>query len=84
MKRMMCKELAGACDTIITGSTPEEMGENAKRHAMDRVRQGDEDHAAAMHAMRDMRFRLYTLGGWHMEVTLEGGGEIGLSMSTVI
>ena len=48
MKTMTCKELGGACDEPITGNTPEEMGQNAKNHAMQQVREGEPAHVAAM------------------------------------
>jgi hypothetical protein len=52
MKKATCKQLAGACDEIITGSTPEEMAKNSKKHAMSNV--GDEAHKKAMQDMMDM------------------------------
>lgn len=49
MKKATCKQLAGACDTIITGSTPEEMADNSKKHAME-----NSDDAAHQQAMQNM------------------------------
>lgn len=54
MKKMMCKDLGGACDKYIRGATPDEMGENCKQHALQMVREGDKDHEEAMEAMRAM------------------------------
>ena len=54
MKQMTCAQLGGACDTMITGNTPEEMGENSKKHAMKMVQQGNAQHIAAMNKMRSM------------------------------
>jgi len=51
MKKATCRELRGACDFEITGNTPEEMGENSKKHAMEMVQSGDADHKAAMESM---------------------------------
>ena len=51
---MTCAQLGGACDTMITGNTPEEMGERSKEHAMKMVQQGDAQHIAAMNKMRSM------------------------------
>lgn len=51
MKKMTCKELGGACDAIITGGTPEEMGENCKKHVMELKMKGDTSHDEAMQAM---------------------------------
>ncbi len=52
MKKMTCKELDGVCDTEITGETPEEMGENAAKHAMG---VNDEAHQAKMKEMAEMQ-----------------------------
>jgi arginyl-tRNA synthetase len=54
MKKTTCKALAGACDMEIHGATPEEMGENSKKHAMEMVQKGDEAHKAAMENMMKM------------------------------
>lgn len=51
MKKMTCRDLGGACDALITGSTPEEMGENAKKHAQEMVQKGDQPHIDAMEKM---------------------------------
>lgn len=51
MKKTSCKNLAGACEAIITGNTPEEMGENSRQHVMKLVQAGDEAHKKAMEAM---------------------------------
>lgn len=55
MRKLTCKELGGACDAIITGNTPEEMGENSKKHAMEMFQQGDANHIAAMEKMKEMK-----------------------------
>lgn len=52
MKKATCKQLAGACDEIITGNTPEEMAENSKKHAMENMNDGA--HQQAMQAMMKM------------------------------
>lgn len=52
MKKATCKQLAGACDEVITGNTPEEMAENSKNHAMENM--NDEAHQQAMQAMMNM------------------------------
>jgi len=54
MKKTTCRALAGACDFEITGATPEEMGENSKKHAMEAVAAGDQGHIDAMEKMRNM------------------------------
>jgi hypothetical protein len=54
MKKATCKDLRGACDTEITGDTPEEMGENSKKHVMEMVQAGDEAHQAAIESMMQL------------------------------
>lgn len=54
MKKTTCKDLRGACDTEIQGETPEEMGENSKKHVMEMIQSGDEAHIAAVEAMRQL------------------------------
>ncbi|PIS05356.1 MAG: DUF1059 domain-containing protein [Candidatus Buchananbacteria bacterium CG10_big_fil_rev_8_21_14_0_10_42_9] len=51
MKKTTCQNLKGACDAEITGTTPEEMGENSKKHAMELVQAGDAAHKTAMEEM---------------------------------
>jgi len=48
MKKATCAYLGGCCDALITGSTPEEMGENCKKHVMALVSTGDANHLAAI------------------------------------
>jgi hypothetical protein len=52
MKKATCKQLAGACEEIITGNTPEEMAENSKKHAMENI--NDPAHQKAMQDMMNM------------------------------
>lgn len=54
MKKATCKDLKGACDTVITGATPEEMAENCKKHAMEQIMAGEAEHQAAAQAMMAM------------------------------
>jgi len=54
MKKTTCNALKGACETEIQGATPEEMAENAKKHAMELMGQGDEAHKAAAMKMMEM------------------------------
>ena len=51
MKKTTCKDLRGACDAIIVGETPEEMGENSKKHVMEMVQAGDKAHETAVEEM---------------------------------
>lgn len=54
MKKATCRQLKGACDTIITGRSPEEMAENSKAHAMEMLQKGDSSHIAAMEDMKKL------------------------------
>lgn len=51
MKKSTCKDLGGACDEVITGETAEEMGENSKKHVMEKIQAGDVEHKKAMEKM---------------------------------
>ncbi len=50
MKQATCKDLNGPCDVIITGDTPEEIGNNCRDHVMDMVNDGDQLHKDAIAA----------------------------------
>jgi hypothetical protein len=54
MKKATCKELGGACDFVLTGETPEQMGQASRDHVMDMMADGDEDHKAAVAKMMSM------------------------------
>jgi hypothetical protein len=54
MKKTTCRDLHGACDAVILGETPEEMGGNSKRHVMEMVQSGDEDHKVAVKSMMNL------------------------------
>ncbi len=54
MKKTTCKELRGACDAEIVGATPEEMGENSKKHVMEMVQSGDQAHMDSIEAMKSL------------------------------
>ena len=54
MKKTICRDLAGPCDAEIQGSTPEEMGENSKKHVMEMIQSGDKDHKSAVEKMQQM------------------------------
>lgn len=54
MKQTTCKALKGACDAIITGETPEQMGENSRKHVMEMVAAGDQAHIDAIAAMQQL------------------------------
>ncbi len=52
MKKMTCKALGGPCDVPLSGSTADEVIKAQDRHLNDVVTQGDNDHAAALKAMK--------------------------------
>ena len=52
MKKTTCRDLRGACDEVITGATPEEMGANSRNHVMEMLEAGDADHRAAVESMQ--------------------------------
>ena len=54
MKKTTCKDLKGVCGTIITGRTPEEMGENSRKHVMEMISAGDQAHIEAAEKMKSM------------------------------
>lgn len=54
MKQATCKQLRGACDTIITGTSAEEMAENCKAHVSDMLQDGDESHKIAVNEMMSL------------------------------
>ena len=65
MKKTTCRNLRGACDTMITGNTPEEMGENSRQHVMEMVKSGDKNHKAAIDSM--MKLSKEEQQSWHQK-----------------
>lgn len=53
MKTMTCKQLDGVCDKEFHAETLEEMGEMAKKHAMEMAEKGDKEHIEKMEEMKD-------------------------------
>ena len=51
MKKATCRQFKGTCDIEITGSTPEKMYENSKRHMQEMIDAGDEGHKQAVLGM---------------------------------
>ena len=52
MKTMTCKQLGGVCDKEFHAETLEEMGEMAKKHAMEMAEKGDEQYIKVMEEMK--------------------------------
>ena len=56
MKTMTCKQLGGVCDEEFHAETLEEMGEMAKKHAMEMAEKGDKRYIEKMEEMKkDMK-----------------------------
>ena len=53
MKKMTCRELAGACDEVFTGETLQELGEKSKKHVMELIANDDHSHDAKMEEMKN-------------------------------
>ena len=54
MKQATCKQLRGVCDVKITGSTPKQMGENARDHVKDMLADGDKAHEEVVKKMMSL------------------------------
>jgi len=52
MKTMTCKQLGGVCDKEFHAETLEEMGEMAKKHAMEMAEKGDKRYIEKMEEMK--------------------------------
>lgn len=51
MKKMSCRQLGGACETVFSAETFEEMVQHSKTHAMDMAQKGDQSHLQKMQEM---------------------------------
>ncbi len=54
MKKMSCYELGGACNEEFYATTFKEMAELSKKHAMEMLLKGDQDHMNAMQEMKNL------------------------------
>jgi len=52
MRKMTCKQLGGACDTVFEAATFEEIAGMSKQHAMEMFRRNDAAHLQAMQEMQ--------------------------------
>lgn len=50
MKKLLCKDLGGPCDTEIAGNSFEEIGKHSQAHVMEEINKGDEAHMRAAEA----------------------------------
>ena len=51
MKTMTCRQLGGACDEEFQANSFEEIAEKSKKHGMEMIQKGDEEHIRAMSEM---------------------------------
>ncbi len=51
---MTCKQLGGACDKEFQANTFDEIAELSKKHGMDMLQQGDQEHINAMNKMQEL------------------------------
>lgn len=51
MKKLTCQDLAGPCDFEVTAESFDELGEKAKAHVMEMMKNGDQPHIDAANAM---------------------------------
>ncbi len=54
MKKTTCRDLRGACDEVITGETPEEIGQKCQKHVKEKIAAGDEGHLEAVQEMQEL------------------------------
>jgi hypothetical protein len=64
MKTMTCKQLGGACNKTFSADTFEEMAELSKQHGMEMFQSNDEEHLAAMNAMRQLMEKPEQMQQW--------------------
>jgi len=64
MKGMTCKQLGGACDHVFHADSFDEMAVLSKKHAMEMIERGDEDHVTAMTHMRVMMSSSKGMADW--------------------
>lgn len=51
MKTMTCSQLGGPCNKKFHGDTFEELAKSCRRHCMEMLQKGDEDHLYAINEM---------------------------------
>lgn len=67
MKVSTCNDLKGACDAKITGETPDEMGQNSRKHVEEMIAAGDQAHKDAVEEMKNMSGDEFA--AWHKSFT---------------
>lgn len=61
---MSCKQLGGACDTVFSARTFEELAEMSKKHGMEMVQKGDQAHIQAMQNMKELMKSAEGMKAW--------------------
>ncbi|WP_350291274.1 DUF1059 domain-containing protein [uncultured Croceitalea sp.] len=64
MKKMTCKQLGGACDTVFSANTFEEIAELSKKHGMEMFQKNDTAHLEAMNAMKTLMESPEAMQAW--------------------
>lgn len=65
---MTCKQLGGACDLVLEGSSADEIIKAQDRHLKDSVATGDTTHASAAQEMKGRWKRPIAGMGWYRQV----------------
>lgn len=68
MKTMTCKQLGGACDLPLSGSTADEIIKAQDRHLKEIVAAGDIEHESALKEMKGRWKRPIAGMGWYRQV----------------
>ena len=68
MRTMTCRQVGGACELPLSGSTADEVIKAQDRHLREVVAAGDTEHVAALEAMKG-RWKHPIAGmGWYRQV----------------
>lgn len=71
MKSMTCRQLGGACDTVFSAESFEEMADLSKQHGMEMFNAKDEAHLKAMEAMQELMKSPADMQKWFMSKKAE-------------
>lgn len=64
MKTMTCKQLGGSCDTEFHAETFEEMVDLSKKHALEMIDKGDEEHRIALRETQELTHFSEGMNAW--------------------
>ncbi len=71
MKAMTCKQMGGACDLPIQGSTADEVIKAQGRHLKEMVASGDDTHQDALKSMKGRWKNPISGMGWYRKMKRE-------------